>query len=63
MQISCRNFGFALLAAGIFTGCGPKKSAGPAAAPVVNVVSIAAKRQSVSESLSLVGTITANESV
>ena len=55
MEKSFCKLGFAVAAAVMLAGCGQQKAAGPAAAPIVNVVSIAAKRQPVSELLSLVG--------
>ena len=54
-----------VLASSIFCGCGPKKTAGPGA-PMkmeMQVVAVDAKREPVSEIISLVGNILANESV
>jgi membrane fusion protein (multidrug efflux system) len=47
----------------LLTGCGKKKSAGPAGSFAVQVIAIEAKRQAVSETLSLPGTVVANEQV
>lgn len=50
--------------AGLVTGCnkpGAAKAAGPQAMPPTQVVAVEARRESVTESLSLVGTLTANE--
>lgn len=67
---------FALLVAGgIVAGCGPSDAGGPAGgaggrgpggasgAPVMQVVAVPAVRQAVTESLSLVGTVVANEQI
>ncbi len=52
------------LSLGLFVvGCGPKKAGGPAVGMVTQVVTAVAKQQPVTESLSLVGTIAANEFV
>lgn len=45
------------------SGCGPKAKAPPAQMPVVQVVAIEAKREPVTERLSLVGSFAANEMV
>jgi membrane fusion protein, multidrug efflux system len=47
----------------LFTGCNRPASAGPRQAPPVQVVALAAARQPVSETLSRVGTLAANEMV
>ncbi len=53
----------ALASGSIFIGCKPKGAAGPTAVPPTQVIALAAKPQSVSETLSLVGTMVANEMV
>jgi membrane fusion protein (multidrug efflux system) len=63
-SVSLRLFVLAALAAAFFeAGCSKKAVTGPAQMPPVQVVVIDAKRQPVSETLSLVGTVTANEMV
>jgi len=52
------------LAAGLSaSGCSKKAAGGPASFPPVQVVTVAAKRQPVTESLSLIGSLAANEMV
>ena len=47
----------------VMAGCGKSDVAGPGGFPPVQVVAVAARQQQVVESLSLVGTLAANESV
>jgi len=55
---------FVALAAGLATtGCSKKGAGGQGAFPPIQVIAIEAKRQPVSETLSLPGSITANEQV
>src|SRR5437867_12296125 len=56
-------FGIWVLGFSILTGCGKKSAAGPTGMMAVQVVAVEAKRQPVTESLSLVGSIVANEMV
>ena len=58
------SIAFVALAAGLATtGCSKKGAGGQGAFPPVQVIAIEAKRQPVSETLSLPGSITANEQV
>lgn len=52
-----------LAAAWVAAGCSKKADAGPGGFPPVRVVAVAVKRQPVNESLSLIGSLTANEMV
>lgn len=52
-----------VLACLVGSGCGPKKADGPGAMPSIQVVAVAARRQPVSETLSLVGSTAPNEMV
>ncbi len=64
MQHTRLLFSTATCAAALLTGCNKPdatKAAGPQAMPPTQVVAVEARRESVTESLSLVGTLTANE--
>lgn len=65
--VVCRRFEFSALMCVLATiglsGCGPKAKAPPAQMPIVQVVAIEAKREPVTERLSLVGSFAANEMV
>jgi len=58
-----RLLSVASAALALLPGCGKQTSGGPPGGMVIQVVAVEAKRQPVSESLSLVGSIAANEQV
>ena len=53
----------ALAAALVAAGCSKKAAGGPGGFPLFQVVTVAVKRQPVNESLSLIGSLAANEMV
>src|SRR6266568_6938167 len=56
-------FSAALAAGLVATGCSKKAAGGPGGFPLFQVVAVAVKRQPVNESLSLIGSLAANEMV
>jgi len=63
MQSALFIASIALAAGLVASGCSKKAAGGPGAFPPVQVVAVTAKRQPVTESLSLIGSLAANEMV